>query len=181
MKDTSQRRIFFSHDYSDYTRMAQCYHLITFGETKHLIGKHDLSIGATQKRLEREGSRGCLQVPRAPHSLFQCPIIGIKWWGHCLPISKHRCLRLPLGTSGIRAWISTMDSRSQWLASLIIFCYLLSKISSGSWLCWVWWFARTWKGLAKAWNATSAALSHRAASGCDCWALEIWLVQMKTC
>ena len=115
MKDTSQRPIFCSHDYSHYTRMAQCYHLITFGETKHLIGKHDLSFGATQKRLEREGSRGCLKVPKAPHSLFQRPIIGIKWWGHCLPISKHRCLRLPLGTLGIRAWITTVDSRSQCL------------------------------------------------------------------
>lgn len=75
---------------------------------------------APPKRGWRErGAEGAfaLQVPKAPHVLFQCPIIGIKWWGHCLPISKHRCLRLPLGTSGIRAWISTMDSRSQWLAS----------------------------------------------------------------
>ena len=80
-----------------------------FGDTKLLIRKLDELWSYRTERLKSEGSRGCLRIPEAPHSLLQCPITDRKTVrGMLLPVSEHGCLRFPLAP-----WVAGLGS-AQW-------------------------------------------------------------------
>ena len=119
------------------------------------LGKLNISIKAWTKHWnypKKIGERRKQKMLKSPQSTTQS-VPMLHYWYKVMrtpPISKHRCVRLPLGTWGIQAWFSIMDSRYQWLVNLNIFCYLLSKIEHRFLTRLIWLFARTRKGLARA-------------------------------